>query len=319
MLNCLKLKNLVILAALGSATLSNAQLQDATLTITNADQITSIPGSGTITLVYSGTLNAPRGFNGAHLDIPYAYRFRSFAFSDKLEGVQAPELTAWMSDLGVHTNGGFYTGPLFRVDIVSTTKSGYYNHSGASFDIHPQVFASFSGGINFQSNRVGYSVGVDGPLKQILIQLSDSTCTPYWNSYVFDVEAYQGSTLIGTYPGYNDAGLIYLDEVLPSGLVDFRVKGGHWLSRRKTANIVGGYSFGNNFNLQNGDVDGDDVVSIFDYIILSDYFEKTWEDADWSDVGSNGYAPYRADLDEDGAVSIFDYIILSDHFEMEGE
>lgn len=55
-----------------------------------------------------------------------------------------------------------------------------------------------------------------------------------------------------------------------------------------------------------GDIDGDGVVSILDYIRLSDAFDLTFEDP--------GFNP-AADFDNDGVISIMDYIILSDNFD----
>ena len=62
--------------------------------------------------------------------------------------------------------------------------------------------------------------------------------------------------------------------------------------------------------LTNGDCDNDNVVSIFDYILMSDTFDKAEGDA--------GYDS-RGDLDGDGVISIFDYIIMSDNFDKAGE
>lgn len=55
-----------------------------------------------------------------------------------------------------------------------------------------------------------------------------------------------------------------------------------------------------------GDIDGDGVVSILDYILLSDAFDLA--------EGDPGFNP-AADLDHDGIIGIFDYIILSDNFD----
>jgi hypothetical protein len=62
--------------------------------------------------------------------------------------------------------------------------------------------------------------------------------------------------------------------------------------------------------LINGDVDGDDSVSILDYLELSAAFD--------SQVGDPGYLP-RIDLDDDGFVSILDYLILSANYDLIGE
>lgn len=69
--------------------------------------------------------------------------------------------------------------------------------------------------------------------------------------------------------------------------------------------------------LLSGDVDGDDVVSVFDYIRLSDAFDS-------SAYGGPGGGPTAnwdpaSDLDRDGVVSIFDYLLVSDNFDRLGD
>ena len=64
------------------------------------------------------------------------------------------------------------------------------------------------------------------------------------------------------------------------------------------------------FELTNGDVDGDEAVTIFDYIEISSAFDLNF--------GDPGFVP-TADLDGDGTVSIFDYIILSNNFDLSGD
>lgn len=59
-----------------------------------------------------------------------------------------------------------------------------------------------------------------------------------------------------------------------------------------------------------GDVDDDDEVSIFDYILLSGAFGAT--------VGESSYLR-EADFDRDGEINIFDYQQLSDNFGAEGD
>ncbi|MBS1706436.1 MAG: hypothetical protein JST40_11205 [Armatimonadetes bacterium] len=60
----------------------------------------------------------------------------------------------------------------------------------------------------------------------------------------------------------------------------------------------------------NGDIDGDNVVTIFDYVALSNSFDLF--------EGNANFDP-NADLDADGAVTIFDYLILSENFDKFGE
>ncbi len=92
---------------------------------------------------------------------------------------------------------------------------------------------------------------------------------------------------------------------------DIVIKPSHFLSR-KLSNVTltnDGLS-GLNLTFINGDVDGDDSITIFDYIDLSTSFDLS--------VGDAGFNP-NADLDGDGSVTIFDYIILSNNFDQSGE
>ncbi len=74
-----------------------------------------------------------------------------------------------------------------------------------------------------------------------------------------------------------------------------------------------------NLEFTNGDIDNDNAITVFDYGILSDYFDQSSADANWTTVGANGARPKDADLDGDGAVTVFDYGILSDHFDRSGD
>ncbi len=107
---------------------------------------------------------------------------------------------------------------------------------------------------------------------------------------------------------------------VPPGLYDIAIKPRHFL--REVVENVQLQPYGAmdvNVGVSNGDVDGDNEVTILDYSILSDFFDKTADDADWTQIGGNGFRPIDADLDGDGTVSVFDYSILSDNFGLNGE
>lgn len=57
--------------------------------------------------------------------------------------------------------------------------------------------------------------------------------------------------------------------------------------------------------LRSGDLDGDDEITLMDYLELSQAFDTAPGDPGWSEL---------ADLDRDGAVTVFDYLILSENF-----
>ncbi|MBS1706063.1 MAG: PQQ-dependent sugar dehydrogenase [Armatimonadetes bacterium] len=56
-----------------------------------------------------------------------------------------------------------------------------------------------------------------------------------------------------------------------------------------------------------GDVDGDGMVTIFDYLELSNAFDTNSAEENFD---------FYADLDGDGAVTIFDYLLLSNNFDL---
>lgn len=95
------------------------------------------------------------------------------------------------------------------------------------------------------------------------------------------------------------------------GTYDVYFKGNHWL-RKKMSNVVISATATTiaDVSLLGGDVDNDNAVTIFDYIPLSDSFDKV--------VGDSGFNA-NADLDGDDAVTIFDYITLSGNFDKTGD
>jgi hypothetical protein len=100
------------------------------------------------------------------------------------------------------------------------------------------------------------------------------------------------------------------------------IKAESWLGHTVNTNTTAGDVTGVSISLKNGDVDGDDVVSVFDYIVMSDNFDDDEAAADWNDPqgGVTGAPPNNwADLDRDGVISIFDYIQLSDNFDLAGD
>jgi Tol biopolymer transport system component len=93
------------------------------------------------------------------------------------------------------------------------------------------------------------------------------------------------------------------------GTWDVSIKKSHWLRRTLRLNLAADLS-GQLFRLSNGDVDGDNLVSILDYLDLSAAYESV--------PGGAGWDP-DADLDGDGNVSILDYLILSTNYERSGD
>jgi hypothetical protein len=90
-----------------------------------------------------------------------------------------------------------------------------------------------------------------------------------------------------------------------SGVFNVSTKARAWLRRAAIADARTGDASDLTINLINGDIDGDDSISILDYISLSAAFG--------TELGSPGWNPLN-DLDGDDLVSILDYIILSSNY-----
>lgn len=78
-------------------------------------------------------------------------------------------------------------------------------------------------------------------------------------------------------------------------------------------------AMGLQFDLLAGDIDGDNIVSILDYLLLSGNFGKSSADSDWMTPGANGIPPMECDIDGDGSVSILDYLLISENFGISGD
>ena len=100
-----------------------------------------------------------------------------------------------------------------------------------------------------------------------------------------------------------------------TGNYDLAAKGSHWLKRvvhnqfisEQGSNFV---DFDQERALTNGDIDGDNEVSIGDYSVLSAAYGST--------VGAPGWTA-TADLDGDSEVSIGDYAVLSANYGFVGD
>lgn len=110
-------------------------------------------------------------------------------------------------------------------------------------------------------------------------------------------------------------------EVLsvPTGTYDIVVKPRGFLSRTLRNSPIEGSMTGLDLAFVNGDIDGDNSVTVFDYDKLSAFFDKTSADSDWATADADGIAPRDADLDGDGAVTVFDYDVLSRNFDQIGD
>ncbi|MBS1704565.1 MAG: hypothetical protein JST40_01720 [Armatimonadetes bacterium] len=253
-----------------------------------------------------------------------------------------PRAVAWsasgqVSDLG--TLGGQYSEIYWansKGDVVgiSTNASGTSQAflkpfgkplSNLTADLAAKNWVIFRmGGINDTGVISGFGYVNGGTPLQSFRATPQISGTVNLNEYLGDVAGQVVSVEVGT----ESVGTATLDAAgnftIPSGgfVGNYQVfvKGSHWLRRASApVNIGPGGVSGLTFDLINGDIDNDNMVTVFDYVVLSEYFDRTSDDADWNAIGANGSAPKDADLDGDGAITIFDYVILSDNFDMFGD
>ncbi|MDW8322217.1 MAG: family 10 glycosylhydrolase [Armatimonadota bacterium] len=109
----------------------------------------------------------------------------------------------------------------------------------------------------------------------------------------------------------DEAGIITLpkEDAVAPGWYDVRVKSSHWLSRRLRGVFLPSTGKAS-VSLVNGDVDGDNEVTLNDFGLLVRAFGTVSGDALWNP---------NADLDGDGEVTLFDFGILVDSFGWSGE
>lgn len=124
-------------------------------------------------------------------------------------------------------------------------------------------------------------------------------------------ELWQGATLVATVPVHVCPDNVMSFATSLRGVFDLRYKSMHTLTR-----LVAGVTIGDlgavvgSLTLVNGDVDGDNEVSIGDYAILSFAFGTSPGDPNWVE---------SADLTDDESVDIGDFAVLSANFGMVGE
>jgi len=95
------------------------------------------------------------------------------------------------------------------------------------------------------------------------------------------------------------------------GTYDVAFKASHWLRRvARSVRVSGADVSGVNVSLVNGDIDGDNEVTLFDFGALVAAFGSVPGDSNWNP---------EADLDGDAEVTLFDFGVLVKNFGETGE
>lgn len=143
------------------------------------------------------------------------------------------------------------------------------------------------------------------------VALGDYLGNPYGTDATVYAFAPGASTPAGVFPTTLGLGGHWQVTTNLTGTYTIIVKPRHWLAESFGTKTLGLLPvIGLDQAYRNGDVDGDDLVSVFDYDLLSVAFDADAADPNWL---------ADADLDGDGRVTVFDYDILSTQFDQNGE
>ncbi len=153
-----------------------------------------------------------------------------------------------------------------------------------------------------------------------IVKLSESKSDPAGKAVsveFFDPKTGQLSKAVSSRLFSN--GKVAVNPGIEDGLYDVRITVKHFLSKMLRSASLPTKNGDQVYALVNGDVDGDNAITVFDYSLLSDFYGEKESNAEWTVKNSEGFAPVDADLDEDGTVGFRDYEILSANFDKAGE
>lgn len=203
------------------------------------------------------------------------------------------DVTPWMILFGEGDSSGNYTQPLLVNSVA------FYN------DVLPDSEVAALGGPSAAGIPANPQVNFVGE-----ITLGDWGGSNDASSVTFEVLDAGGSvveTSAATLNSSNKFGTAFQT----TGVHDVYVNAPRFLRKKLGSfDLQNGVVTAPAVTLNNGDVDGDESVTIFDYIEISNSFDLN--------AGDPGFLPL-ADLDGDQSVTIFDYIILSNNFDLNGD
>lgn len=239
-------------------------------------------------------------------------------------------LTTNAAILGDNWDSGSYTGLNFTSEQVDTTVWRTYRldltPGMATLSVDgqgiltmvagPSVHPSQSDSLDFgdgsslagsQSELEYLAAGTYG----VRIQVGLNDWIPPVAGQSVDVELLDesGVVLLGRSLTVQNDGTVFMPSY-PDIRVRARVKASHWLSQTIPDLVDPGGEAELQCSLINGDCDGDNAITVFDYNVLSDAFDSAPGDPNWA---------AGADLDGDESVTVYDYNILSQGFDLVGD
>ena len=165
-----------------------------------------------------------------------------------------------------------------------------------------------------QSANTNYSVGymLTGTPSQLsgTVTLGDYVGSAQSQIVTIQVRNHGSTTPLDTYTAALDSTGHYSVTTVRSGTYDVSIQGAHWLRR-----VIPNVAFGSagetaNATLVNGDVNGDNVVSLADFNALRSAFGSSSGNGNWN---------ANADLNGNGSVTLADFNILRSHFGQAGD
>jgi len=194
----------------------------------------------------------------------------------------------------------------FVVDLTAGTNVSDIDLYGVPLDFHRAGFDDFS----VTARRRGVALKV---ASASISNLKDETATVAFRK--------NGTDVFTTTAKVSENGFVLVEGPAADDTYDVVVKIGTHLKKLagSVALTTTDVDIAAVATLTNGDIDGDNFVTVFDYDKLSAYFDKSSADSDWTTPDGDGIAPKDADLDRDGFVTVFDYDILSSSFDETGD
>lgn len=234
-------------------------------------------------------------YRGAGLGAAYQGRY---FFADEVTG------DLWSLHLAYNANG-------------EATASDLQDHTaelGATAIGNTAAFATDANGDIYVVNLTGGKISMIAAATRTLsghATLGDFTGVVSGRTVTVEVRTPGTTTVLDTYTRPLDASGNFTVNISRIGYYDVAVKSSHWLRRViPSKSFDSGGANGISISLVNGDVNGDNVVSLADLGALRSAFGSTSADPNWNP---------NADLNGDGAVSLADLGILRTHYGQQGD
>lgn len=143
------------------------------------------------------------------------------------------------------------------------------------------------------------------------VTLLNYSASPLGRTVTFEIRQPGTANVVETHVVTLDANGSYSFSTTLSGLYDITAKASHWLRQKRTNQTLGGPQLvGVNYQLVNGDIDGNNAVGLGDFAQLRAAFGSVPGDSNWNP---------EADLDGSGSVGLGDFSILRKNFGRAGD